>query len=244
MTKPRAHACRGAPGHSGMSLAAKKLQPNRDRPPSSQLTVWIGEPRFQRYLDARDGEPEAALALYLWNAKVSASFLEILGHLEVLLRNAIDSQFPRGDSRGALSIVQPDVWLCDPTILTPESREKVNEAITRLQSEGKRPTRARVVASMSFGFWQALFSGVYEELWRTTLFRAFPRGGGKRREIANLAGPILHFRNRIAHHEAIFFSDLSGRHDQILQLATAIDPEAAQFIASVSRIEERLREMP
>jgi hypothetical protein len=227
-----------------MSLAAKKFQQDQGRPLPEEITAWIGKPRFQRYLDARDGEPGPALALYLWNAKVSAAFLEILGHLEVLLRNAIDTQFASTDRRSPLSIVRTDVWLCDPAILTPESREKVNEAIRRLQSERKRPTRDRVVASLSLGFWQALFGGIYEGLWRATLFRAFPHGSGKRREIANLASGILHFRNRIAHHEAIFFSDLRSKHEEILQLAKAIDPEAARYIAGVSRVGELLREMP
>jgi hypothetical protein len=120
----------------------------------------------------------------------------------------------------------------------------VNEAITRLQSERKRPTRGRLIASLPFGFWQALFSAVYEDLWRSRLFRAFPNGGGARREIASLTGSILHFRNRIAHHEAIFFSDLGARHDQILRLAAAIDTDAARYIQGVSSVEALLRGRP
>jgi len=211
---------------------------------SEQIAAWVGEPRFQRYLDAQDGRHDDAVALYEWNARISAAFLEVLCHLEVLFRNAIDRQFPTSDLVTPLSIVESEVWLCDPAILTAESREKVNEAIMRLQCEHKRPTRERVIASLSFGFWPALFSGVYEELWRTTLFRAFPNGSGRRREIANLAGPVLHFRNRIAHHEAIFFSDLGARHAQILQLAGVIDSEAQLYIGRLSRVETLLLEMP
>jgi Abi-like protein len=211
---------------------------------SEQVARWVGETRFQRYLDARDGQHERAVALYIWNARVCAAFLEVLCHLEVLLRNAIDRQFPASTPGGSLSILDSKVWLCDPAILTLESREKVNEAIARLQSERKRPTRGRVIASLSFGFWQALFSGAYEDLWRNTLFRAFPNGDGSRREIASQAGSILHFRNRIAHHEAIFFSDLTARHDQILQLAGAIDAEAARYIQNVSSVEALLSGRP
>jgi hypothetical protein len=211
---------------------------------SEQVASWVGETRFQRYLDARDGQHERAVALYIWNARISAAFLEVLCHLEVLFRNAIDQQFPDSAPGAPLSILDSNVWLCDPVILTPESREKVNEAITRLQSERKRPTRGRVVASLSFGFWQALFSAVYEDLWRSTLFGAFPNGDGSRREIASLAVSILHFRNRIAHHEAIFFSDLSTRHDQILRLAGAIDAEAGRYIRGVSSVEALLRGRP
>lgn len=209
-----------------------------------QVAKWLGEPRFRAYLEASDGQHDRAVALYNWNAEISAAFLEILYHLEILFRNAIDRQFPASAGDVPITILKPDVWLCDPAILTDESREKVNDAIGRLQRERKRPTRGRVIASLSFGFWQALFSGVYEELWRTTLSEAFPNGDGKRREIANLSGPILHFRNRIAHHEAIFSSDLDRRHGQILKLAGIVDSEAEHYIAALSRVKKLLLEMP
>jgi hypothetical protein len=209
-----------------------------------QVTQWLGTPRFQRYLDARDGRHEDAVLLYEWNVKVSAAFLEILCHVEVLLRNAIDREFPPTDSQTQLSILDSDVWLCDPATLTLESRSKVDEAISRLHREHKRPTRDRVVASVSLGFWHALFSGMYEELWRSTIFRAFPHGSGSRREVANLLAPILHFRNRIAHHEAIFFSDLERQHARVLELAGLIDREAERYIARRSRVCELLGEKP
>lgn len=209
-----------------------------------QVTQWLGRPRFQRYLDACGGCHESAVSLYEWNSRISAAFLEILGHIEVLLRNSIDREFPATDRHAPLSILDADVWLCSPRTLTVESRRKVDEAISRLHREHKRPTRDRVIASLSFGFWQALFSGTYEELWRSTIFRAFPHGSGSRREIANLVGPILHFRNRIAHHEAIFFSDLERQHARILSLARLIDRDAERYIAGQSRIDQLLREMP
>lgn len=209
-----------------------------------QVARWLGEARFRAYLEVAEGQHERAVALYEWNAEVSAAFLEMIYHLEVLMRNAIDRQFPATDLGAALSILVPNVWLCDPTLLTDESREKVNEAIARLQRNGKRPTRSRVIASLSLGFWQALFAGVYEELWRASLSGAFPNGSGRRREIANLVGPVLQFRNRIAHHEAIFSSNLDRQFDRILKLAALIDREAELYIASLSRVEELLREKP
>lgn len=209
-----------------------------------QAADWISESRFRAYLQARDGDHERAVALYNWNAAVSAAFLEVIYHLEVLLRNAIDRQFPPTAPSASLSIPVPDVWLCDPATLTDEGRERVNDAIKRLQREGRRPTRSRVVSSLTFGFWQALFSGLYEDLWRARLSLAFPNGNGKRRQIANLAGPILHFRNRVAHHESIFSSDLTGQHRRILRLAGIIDREAEAYIADLSRVEHLLTEKP
>lgn len=209
-----------------------------------QVARWLGEPRFRAYLAKTDGQHGRAVALYRWNGEISAAFLEVIHHLEVLMRNAIDQQFSEPYSGAPLSILVPDVWLCDPHVLTEESLEKVNEAITRLQRNGKRPTRGRVIASLSFGFWHALFSSVYEELWRETLSKAFPNGTGRRREVANLSGPVLQFRNRIAHHEAIFSSNLDRQHSRILRLAGLIDEEAEHFIASLSRVEKLLHEKP
>ena len=209
-----------------------------------QVARWLGEPRFRAYLRASDGNHGRAVALYNWNAEISAAFLEILYHLEVLMRNAIDNQFPSTDPASSLSILQPDVWLCDPAILTDESRERVNDAIARLQRGGKHPTRGRVIASLSFGFWHALLGQVYEDLWRASLSGAFPNGTGRRKEVAKLAAPMLHFRNRIAHHEAIFSSNLESRHAQILRLAGIIDAEAEHYIAALSRVEKLLLEMP
>lgn len=209
-----------------------------------QVAKWLGEPRFRAYLEAADNRHPKAVSLYNWNAEVSAAFLEVIYHLEVLMRNSIDRQFPATDPASAVSIAGANVWLCDAAVLTDESREKVNEAIGRLQRGGKRPTRGRVIASLSLGFWQALFSSVYEGLWRRSLAGAFPNSNGKRREIAHLVGPILHFRNRIAHHEAIFSSDLTGQHVRILRLAGLIDVEAEGYIESLSRVQGLLREMP
>lgn len=209
-----------------------------------QVAKWLGEPRFRAYLEAANDRHPKAVSLYNWNAEVSAAFLEVIYHLEVLMRNAIDRQFPTTDPASPASIAEANVWLCDGSVLTDESREKVNEAIGRLQRGGKRPTRGRVIASLSFGFWQALFSSVYEELWRKSLAGAFPHGNGKRREVANLVGPILHFRNRIAHHEAIFSSDPAGQHARIMRLASLIDIEAGSYIASLSRVQALLDDMP
>ncbi len=209
-----------------------------------QVALWLGKPRFRAYLEASGEDHDRAVALYNWNAEISAAFMEVLCHLEVLLRNAIDRQFPISEPDRLASIVRADIWLSDPAILTVESREKVNNAIARLERVRKAPTRGRVIASLSFGFWQGLFASPYEDLWRTTLSAAFPNGNGKRRQIGGLVGPILHFRNRIAHHEAVFSSNLEARHDQILELAGIIDEEARSNIAALSRVRKLLLERP
>lgn len=209
-----------------------------------QITAWISDARFRAFLEESEGDHDQAVALYRWNAKVSAAFLEVLFHLEVLLRNAIDRQFPTAPGDDLLSICRPEVWLCDPALLTHESRERVNEAIQRLTLERRLSTRGRVIASLSFGFWRALFSGRYEDLWRSHLRGAFPNGDGRRRQVNELVSSIGSFRNRIAHHEAIFSLDLAKRHHEQLELAALIDIEARSYVESLSRVGELLLTRP
>lgn len=209
-----------------------------------QVAAWLSDGRFQAYKEACDGDHDRAVALYNWNAEISAAFMEVLYHLEVLLRNAVDRRFLQSDPDQCLTVCRPEVWLCDPDVLTDESRERVNDAICRLERQGKPSTRGRVIASLSLGFWSALFNKPYENLWRETLSSAFPHGSGKRREIARLVGPLVHFRNRIAHHEAIFSSDLAEQQERHLALAGLIDSEARSYIAALSRVEKLLLEQP
>ena len=140
-----------------------------------------------------------------------------------------------------MSICQPDVWLTNPDLLEPASRERVNDAIARITTTtDKRPTRDRVVAALPFGFWRALFTGRYEELWRSNLRHAFPNGNGKRREVNDLLARILPFRNRVAHHEAIFALGLEKQHQNLLTLTGLIDAEAREYVAALSLCAEAL----
>ena len=107
-----------------------------------QVDKWLSAPGSVPTAKLFDGVHNRAVALYNWNAEVSAAFMEVLYHLEVLLRNAIDRQFPQTDADLCLSICVPSVWLCDPSVLTDESRGKVNAGIARLTRRGQA-TNAR-----------------------------------------------------------------------------------------------------
>ena len=175
---------------------------------------------------------------------MSAAFLGTLHHVEVLLRNAIDRQFPGSERDQLLSVCRPDVWLTDPGVLEDLGREKVNEAIGRLVGEKRRPTRPRVIASLTLGFWCALFAGRYEELWRSVLVNAFPDGNGRRNQVRKALTRILQLRNQIAHHEAIFGRNLGKDYETVLELSSWIDPEAHRYFRRISQIEGLLELQP
>jgi hypothetical protein len=210
------------------SLAKRKLNSiSRD-----EVDRWITPPRFHAFLEATNHDVAQATALYDWNTCISAAFFEVLSYTEVLLRNAIDAQFsPVGHDQLA-----KESWLCDPEILTPKSLEKVSDAIFSIESRKKEPTRARVVADLSFGFWRALLNRHYNQLWIDRLHRAFPNGSGSRSEVARLLSRLNPFRNRLAHHEPIINSSIEKRHGELIDLARLIDRDAAAWIEARSTV--------
>jgi hypothetical protein len=209
-----------------------------------QAKAWLSEPRYRNFLSAAEGDHAAAVELYLWNAEVSAAILGTLHHVEVFLRNTIDRQFPAGATERQISICNPDIWLTDPAILEDRGREKVNEAIARLMNQSRRPTRPRLVASLTFGFWAALFAGRYEDLWRSNLRHAFPNGDGRRNSVRKATARIIQLRNQTAHHEAIFGRNLSKDHETMLEVTGWIDEEARDYIAGISQVGTLLARQP
>lgn len=205
-----------------------------------EIDRWITPPRFRAFLEATNHEVTQATALYDWNICVSAVFFEAVSYTEVLLRNAIDAQF------SPVQHHQPakESWLCDPEILTPKSLERTFDAISAIERMKKEPTRARVVASLSFGFWRALLDRHYNQLWLERLHRAFPNGSGSRKEVAALMSRLNPFRNRLAHHEPIINASISRRHEDLIELTRLIDEDAAQWLATRSCVAEVLEWRP
>jgi hypothetical protein len=207
------------------------------KPP--QVSIWITDPRFAPYLDEAGGDHQRAVALYVWNASISAAMFETVAHTEILLRNAIDAQFPPVNHAEHYT----RTWLMTP-VLSAASRARVEESAQRVIRQGAAPTRARVAANLSFGFWRALFDSHYHPLWMSHLHKAFPYGTGSRHQVAALTSRLLPFRNRIAHHETIISRPIQDRYDDLLELARIIDPQASTWIDSISRVPEALKSCP
>jgi hypothetical protein len=202
----------------------------------SQAKKWITEARFAPYVAKTDGDHDKAVALYAWNARISAAMFETLHHVEVILRNAVNSQFAPADAGAA----PRETWLEDPAVLNDASRRRVHETIARISREGKAPTRGRVIAGLSFGFWRALFDKKYDGLWVSRLHRAFPAGSGNRAEVAALMSKLVPFRNRLAHHETIIGRPIATHYEEMLTLARLVDPDAGVWIDQVSQVKKVL----
>lgn len=108
--------------------------------PTSDLDKWFSAARMSTY--AHHPDPEA---LYLWNTHVTKAFLEDIQHVEVLLRNCVDTAV--APSYGARWYANPAIPFDQPV------RKSIQKARRRAgTSRESMPPPGRVIAELSFDF--------------------------------------------------------------------------------------------
>ncbi|MDT3724541.1 hypothetical protein ROS62_06415 [Streptomyces sp. DSM 41972] len=95
--------------------------------------------RSSRTSSRSAGDSTAALALYRWNSDLAAAFLEPLGHLEIMLRNALDARLvDRQQHRGRTT-----EWYIDRQVpLSGKARGDIAQAHERVGGAVLRPRGA------------------------------------------------------------------------------------------------------
>ncbi|GFH81518.1 MULTISPECIES: Abi family protein [Streptomyces diastaticus group] len=218
--------------------------PDSIEPPDDKAVIELISPdRLKPYLTACTGDSTAALALYRWNSDLAAAFFEPLGHLEIMLRNALDARLvDRQQRRGHTT-----EWYIDRQVpLGGKARGDIAQAQERAERGGTGTTpRGKVIAELSFGFWRFLLARQYKTSLWPDLAGAFPHAPN--RALITVENPVkrLHqFRNRIAHHEGIWHLPLKARRDDIQTVLGFIEPAAATWVADGSRINDVLARRP
>lgn len=199
----------------------------------------LSPPRFATYLHAAKGDADAALRLYEWSARMSSAAFELIAHVEVIMRNAIDRELSahyRDHDRGI-------PWFLSEPPLDPESSRRIAEVRNRLRPQG-RDSRPQLIAGLSFGFWVGMLGTKYEELWRSALRHAFPAGDGTRKQVAVLAEGVRKFRNRLAHHDSVLGLDIPFEVARVHSLAALFGPEVASWLRSLDRTDDIYRQRP
>ena len=228
-------------------------------PDGPWIDAWLSTARLSRYVVCANGDRGRAIALYEWNAQVSAAFQRDLAHLEVALRNAYDTA-------ASSHWTGPGHWLLDdaaqvfaPVLRTKHTsrggqrakytadiNRKPRDLVTRAVRDagGPRATAGKVVAELNFGFWRYLSSSAHEKtLWVPLLHHAFPPAT-KRADIDARIGRLHALRNRASHHEPLFQVDLSARFADLVTVAGELHPQLATHLAATSRVSSLLQDRP
>jgi hypothetical protein len=198
--------------------------------------------RLEPYIKTAGGALAEGVALYEWNIAVSAALFEVLAHLEVGLRNAIDRQLVE-------LVGQADWWSSSGLRLTPPAYDMISKAMAEVARRGSSGSTGHVVAALPFGFWVGLLSSGHEcdyemTLWRPALHLALPGYRGTRSALYRRLNTLRLLRNRIAHHEPIHRRHLAADHDTILTVTTWISPGYASWVSRRSRVPALLAARP
>lgn len=207
-------------------------------PTSTDLDRLLSGARLEGY--RRDGaDARTVTDRYLWNIALSEALYPSLHVLEITLRNSLD--------RAVADHLDDPEWLTRDGALAPRAHllepragVVVNEACNTLKKQGKSLEQGRIVAELSFGFWTSLLNRHYEPgLWPRHLkgtFPGTPRAITTRSTFSRRFNAIRELRNRISHHEPIWYrATLARDHADIAEACGWLDPSSNLLLQHTDR---------
>lgn len=169
----------------------------------------LSKPRIGRFLIAAEQDKEKALRLYLQNIELSKTLFGLLSVFEVTIRNYIDKHYrdKLADSEWLKNQCGQGGMFSHPSFSKYgfEPRTKILTTIAKL---GNKYTHDRLVAELSFGFWNYMFAPIQFLIGGQSLHKIYenrPKGTNQKL-IFNQLDEIRSLRNRIAHHEPLIFN--------------------------------------
>lgn len=200
---------------------------------AQKLNQVLSSERLEAYRQRAQGNGNLNLFChYVWNIALSESLYPSLQALEVILRNTIHE--------AARAHFGRDDWFDDVEIINHRHEVgALEKARTKLRRERKQPDVGRIIAELNFGFWTSLLDRRYEQvLWPALIKQAFPHMPRRHRTRVNLVkrfNEVRKLRNRIFHHEPIWYWPLTEKHERVIEAVQWIEPAMAELIGTVDR---------
>jgi hypothetical protein len=190
--------------------------------------------RLLRYLPAAGKDKLAAFQLYLWNFALCEAFYISLRFSEIVCRNAIHNRLlSRFGER----------WFNNATLLSlldSRYKKELEQAVRdEKEQHGDNCTSHHIVSALTFAFWQHLLTKRFDRaLWSQGVQVSFPNAPNRisREELYLLVESVRKWRNRIAHHRAIFDNGPMKKHQDALHLIQWACVETANWVAAVSKV--------
>ena len=136
-----------------------------------------------------------------------------------------------------------DQWFEHPSLLSRVSKADRDELSHVLSEErgqhGAAFTAHHLVSGLSFGFWQHMLTKRYERpLWEMGLRTSFPLlpNAMGRQDVHDRVENIRRWRNRIAHHRAIFDKGPSAKYQECLQFVRWVSDDVGDWLAAGARV--------
>lgn len=177
--------------------------------PNAQFHTAISQPWFLSCISICGHDMRKASQVYKANLLLSKEMFGVIGVFEVILRNSINRHFICTKGNNWLSdSVQPGGYL-DITPGCEDAYHFIQEGIFKL---GLNYTHDLLISKLSFGFWTYQFAAKEYAAAGSTLLEIFPNRpfGTKQKTVFQHLIKINEIRNRIAHHEPIYFDKTTG----------------------------------
>lgn len=210
-----------------------------------ELLPLVTVKRLGSYVRSTGGTTTDAFELYEWNMRAAASVMELTSMVEVITRNALDTQLRDWAQRKRVGAS----WL-DTIPVDAQGLKDLRQARDRATRKGKRDeVHGRAVAELSLGFWRYLVESRYlTSLWIPSTHAAFPFGHPdlrtRQKDVAFRMQQLNYVRNRAAHHEPIHERNLSRDLQFALDLACWISPTAQKWITVTTSLPSLIAERP
>ena len=219
--------------------------------------------RMSTYMTAAMGDTGTAVALYLWNTRISAALYETLSITEVIFRNAVDEALKSWNpTRGNY----PAEWTMKPAaplnslVSKALTVAKTNAATARSKRLPDHPrkhapiTHDDIIAQLTFGTYARLMPTLNENdhaydrrliLWHEALEPAFRgRAGEDHRVHAGRVARLHALRNRIAHAEPVLSVNFKARVRDMVRLVDSINPMLSGWVSGTTRVHDVLTQRP
>ncbi len=201
----------------------------------------LSHERFETYLQAAGYDRKRAIDLYIWNAKLGASFHIPIQAVEVALRNRVN--------HALVTEFGPDWWGLEKflILLDRERNRDLDMVRKRIERKGLMLETDQIVASLSFGFWVGMLHSRYNPpIWGAHLRTSFPFLPTKenRNSVFQVAGKIANFRNRISHHEPLIKSNVMQHYSETMLFLRWLCPNTEAWIRPYCSVPSIVRQKP
>jgi len=208
----------------------------------ASIEKFLQTERLSRYYAASNGNKAKAFAHYLWNCDLSQSFYIPLHFAEIGSRNAINL---------ALISNIGSNWFLNSTfvmMLGPRYRSELSDAVRdETRQHGASLTAHHIVSALTFGFWEHLLTKRFDRLlWVKGIAAYFPGAPSSlsREDLRTRIEGVRRWRNRIAHHRAIFDKSPSKKYQQVGELIMWACPTTFAWVKSVTPVQSIINQRP
>lgn len=194
----------------------------------------IQSERILRYFTAANMDSVAAFRLYLWNCAMCEAFFISLHFAEIVCRNAIHKRLIERCG---------EKWYENMTlqkILDERFKYELLDAIgEEKRQHGEKLTSHHIVSALNFALWEHLMTKRFERfLWPNGISCSFPNAPNRigREDMRELIESVRRWRNRIAHHRAIFDKGPAKKHQDALFLIQWVCQDTGEWVAASSKV--------